>query len=106
MGASTTSSSNDFLCAVELERRVSRMRVEAVEAGAWKRVRTSRVLCFVWLVLWGISWGWREGGGGGGVVVRSGTLWSLLYCVGVIGVVNSVGGLFINYLVVMVVVVD
>ena len=42
------------------------MRFEAVEAGAWKRVRTSRVLCFVWLVLWGISWGWREGGGGGG----------------------------------------
>jgi len=46
VGASTTSSSKDFLCAIGLERRVSRMRFEAVEAGAWKRVRTSRVLCF------------------------------------------------------------
>ena len=45
VGASTTSSSNDFLCAVELERRVSRMRFEGIEAGAWKRVRTSKVLC-------------------------------------------------------------
>ena len=60
MGASTTSSSKVFLCAVGLERRVSRMRFEAVEAGAWKRVRTSRVLCF-WLVSY--VWGWRGGRG-------------------------------------------
>ena len=59
-------------------------------------------LCWflVWLVLW--DSGGREKKEG--VVVRSGTLWLLLYCAGVIGVVDLVGGLFIDCLVVMVVV--
>ena len=55
-----------------------------------------------WLLVWLVFWDPMgvERRGGREVVVRSGTLWLLLYCTGVIGVVDLVG---VDLLIVLVV---